>query len=278
MQAESKFEEVQEKRRTANKALTVINSRLKSVAVELEKTNRGTDRYLELVTKENAIIREENDLTEDVRILEEHVRASFALLSSALRDSHEKERAQGERTKYWSIIGSIVGAVIGITGTTINNYLRMKELRGIVQTSAGTTEDYKNIAMQLCNAVKSQNSKYDTFLEDISTAIGGNSSDAKSQYDKLSSSQIGDLVEMLKSQDVKWTSEMKEIKNIIGLKESIQSDTNVVYVGPQMNELLSQTERNLEWKIKMNSLATVTFIYGAFALTFPLILSFFKGN
>ena len=38
-----------------------------------------------------------------------------------VRDSHEKERAQAEKTKYWSIIGSIIGTCIGIVGTTIIN-------------------------------------------------------------------------------------------------------------------------------------------------------------
>ncbi|VDI43232.1 Hypothetical predicted protein [Mytilus galloprovincialis] len=277
LQAESKFEEVQEKRRNTNKDLTVINSKLKNVAVELEKTNRGTDRYLELVTKENAIIKEENEIAEEVRLLEEQVRANFAILSSALRDSHEKERAQGERTKYWSIIGSIIGAAIGITGTTINNYLRMKELRGIVQTSAGTTEDYRKIAIQLCDAVKSQNSKYEDFLGDIRTAIGENNPSSK-PIGKYSSTQINDIVELLKNQDVKLTKEIAGVKELLGLKEASLSTSSVIYVGPQMEELLSQTERNLEWKIKLNSLATVTFLYGALALTFPFVLSFFKGS
>ena len=35
--------------------------------------------------------------------------------------AHEKERAQAEKTKYWSILGSILGTCIGIIGTTINN-------------------------------------------------------------------------------------------------------------------------------------------------------------
>ena len=35
--------------------------------------------------------------------------------------SHEKERAQAEKTKYWLVLGSILGACIGIVGTTINN-------------------------------------------------------------------------------------------------------------------------------------------------------------
>ena len=50
-------------------------------------------------------------------------------LSNAVRNSHEKERAQAEKTKYWSVLGSVIGACIGIIGTTINNRMRMRELR-----------------------------------------------------------------------------------------------------------------------------------------------------
>ena len=38
---------------------------------------------------------------------------SIFSLSACLRESHEKERERGERTKYWSIFGSIIGAAIG---------------------------------------------------------------------------------------------------------------------------------------------------------------------
>jgi hypothetical protein len=57
-----------------------------------------------------------------------------------VRNSHERERAQAEKTKYWSIIGSIIGACIGIIGTTINNRLRMAELRRLVAKNSSVEE------------------------------------------------------------------------------------------------------------------------------------------
>ena len=44
---------------------------------------------------------------------EEIERQNFLVYSSAVRLSHEKERSRAERTKYWSIIGSVTGTVIG---------------------------------------------------------------------------------------------------------------------------------------------------------------------
>ena len=48
--------------------------------------------------------------------LEQEERERFTLLSTALRDSHSKESAQAERTKYWSLGGSLIGACLGVIG------------------------------------------------------------------------------------------------------------------------------------------------------------------
>lgn len=41
----------------------------------------------------------------------------FAHFTAAIKVSHEKEKIYVNTVKYWSIIGSIVGAVLGIAGT-----------------------------------------------------------------------------------------------------------------------------------------------------------------
>ena len=41
-------------------------------------------------------------------------RTAFVQFSSAVRLSHEKERSRAERTKYWSIIGSVSGTILGM--------------------------------------------------------------------------------------------------------------------------------------------------------------------
>lgn len=90
-------------------------------------------RYLHLITQEHAILKEERKLNADFALMEREERDSFTMLSSCVKESHEKERAQAERTKYWSIIGSIIGTIIGIAGSSINNEFKMKELRKLVR-------------------------------------------------------------------------------------------------------------------------------------------------
>lgn len=66
------------------------------------------------------------------QLCEKEERDCFAFLSAAVKESHEKERAQAERTKYWSVIGSIIGTVIGVFGSSVNNEFKMRELRKLV--------------------------------------------------------------------------------------------------------------------------------------------------
>ena len=74
---------------------------LKSLYDELERTNRGQNKYLELVTKEHHVLQEQSVLTEKLNVAEREEREAFSKLSRAVRDSHESERAQAEKTKYW---------------------------------------------------------------------------------------------------------------------------------------------------------------------------------
>lgn len=53
-------------------------------------------------------------------------REKFALFSAGVRESHEKERTRAERTKNWSVIGSVLGALIGVMGSTYVNRVRLQ--------------------------------------------------------------------------------------------------------------------------------------------------------
>ena len=53
-------------------------------------------------------------------------RQRFSLFSAAVRSSHEKERTRAERTKNWSLMGSLLGTVIGVVGSTYINRVRLQ--------------------------------------------------------------------------------------------------------------------------------------------------------
>ncbi|KAK9508199.1 hypothetical protein O3M35_007916 [Rhynocoris fuscipes] len=150
IEAQDRFIAAQENRREVGKELARIQSKLKEIHSELDTTSRGEERYLQLITEEHAILKDERRLVTEFALLEREERESFSLLSACVKESHEKERAQAERTKYWSIIGSIIGTVIGVAGSSINNEFKMRELRKLVRESAlRSTADTESTAMLL---------------------------------------------------------------------------------------------------------------------------------
>lgn len=254
--------------------------------MEIEKTKRGTDTYLDLVTKENEIIKEEKDILEKLTVLEENEKHYFGLLSSALRESHEKERARAERMKYWGIMGSIIGAVIGIVGTTINNYLRMKELRRLVTTSAESNTSSREKMMELYVNVNDQYGKIYHFLSDIRASLGMKSTDSLNiresakgvkTADSTNETKLETLMESLKEQEKQLEKELDKLTKVLAMRQASDSDTKaVVYVGPEIESMLKESENSLDIKMK-RALGTITLVYAVGIVVLPLIWKIFDG-
>jgi hypothetical protein len=86
----------------------------------MEKLTRSDDAYLELFKDEHELVKKEKSLQLDLHKEDEMKRKLFSSLQVALRESQEKEKIRVERTKYWSIIGSVVGALAGMIGMSFS--------------------------------------------------------------------------------------------------------------------------------------------------------------
>lgn len=283
--AEAAYRKTQEKRRTAQQKLTEVQNKIKALAIEIEKAKRGTDAYLELVTKENEIIKEEKEYLENQAQLEETEKNFFALFSSAVRESHEKERARAERMKYWGIMGSVIGAVVGILGTSVNNYYRMKELRNIVTTLTEMNKVHTEKTLQLSVGVNEQYRKISQSLTDIRAGI----QHSDGTIDKTiatstqkpfvaSDAKLDEIKNALHKQEVNLDIELKKIGQVLAAREGKAVDGTVVYVGPEVQSMFWDTEKNLEWKMKLHALGTVTMVYAVAALAVPIFIKFFGGT
>lgn len=111
--AENEFMTTRGDVQSAKSALNSVQERLKEVRRKLDRVPRDDERYLALATEEHKILVEEKGFKSEYENLEALERDQFALLSGAVRDSHERERARAERTKHWSVIGSVGGAALG---------------------------------------------------------------------------------------------------------------------------------------------------------------------
>ncbi|RWS21405.1 hypothetical protein B4U80_06460 [Leptotrombidium deliense] len=110
-----------------------IQEQLKQIRQKLDTIQRSDEAYLELVTNEHKLIRTEIQLVKQLKLVEETERDNFNKFSRKLREAHEVERLRQEKSKYLSLIGSVVGALLGIIATSINHALKMKDFKQLVK-------------------------------------------------------------------------------------------------------------------------------------------------
>ncbi|XP_032145598.1 mitochondrial potassium channel isoform X3 [Sapajus apella] len=116
----------------AREDLEVHQAKLKEVRDRLDRVSREDSQYLELATLEHRMLQEEKRLRTAYLRAEDSEREKFSLFSAAVRESHDKERTRAERTKNWSLIGSVLGALIGVAGSTYVNRVRLQELKALL--------------------------------------------------------------------------------------------------------------------------------------------------
>lgn len=133
IEAQERFVSAQDRRRELGRQLANIEERLKELHAEMQSTMKGDDKYLQLCTEEHKLIIQERNLRTHFADAEREERELFARMSAAVKLGHERERAHAERNKYWYIVASIFGTVLGIAGSTINNRLKMAEFRDMME-------------------------------------------------------------------------------------------------------------------------------------------------
>ncbi|CAH6777661.1 mitochondrial potassium channel [Phodopus roborovskii] len=146
--------------REARENLEAQQAKLKEVRDRLDRVSREDNQYLELATLEHRMLQEEKRLRAAYMHAEDSEREKFSLFSAAVRESHEKERTRAERTKNWSLIGSVLGALIGVAGSTYVNRVRLQELKALL------LEAQKGPA-SLQEAIREQASSYSLQQRDL---------------------------------------------------------------------------------------------------------------
>merc|ERR1712029_344822 len=269
---EKKFIETQELRRESQSKITDIQKKIKDIHLELEKTHRGEDRYLVLVTQEHQVLKDEKHLQEEFKQFEKTEREKFSKMSASVRDSHEKERAQAEKTKYWSVLGSVIGTCLGLLGATINNRMRMKELRQIVtdstqvSNSSGASSSTVAIAstapLLTMSALESQQkqleamsesfleilSKIDTKMEGLGKAVQDNISKPKKEDKPLPS-----LEPKIEALEISLTKILNDLQN------------NLFHLNGRMIDNLGKTISGRDDKFIENLDKTIESNYNSFS-------------
>uniref|UniRef100_A0A1I7V082 Coiled-coil domain-containing protein 51 n=1 Tax=Caenorhabditis tropicalis TaxID=1561998 RepID=A0A1I7V082_9PELO len=274
MKWEKRLSEAQLVRREKQAEINNIQSRLKEIHFDLDRTSRGEDKYLQLLTEEHQIIKKERQLLNSFEGLETAEREAFHQLSMRVRASHERERERAEKTKWWGVSASLLGALLGIAGTSIGNELRMRKIKEMLPIGGAQMSE-------MAKAIGDQNEKVAVFLSEMRKAlqVEGTNSDTLSQSDVKKVSDIDKLLTAIREENARLSQEMRELSRLAQLEAALDADpTAVVYVGSDMERLLEQTEKNIESKMKLRTLLTVVVIYTAVAVTAPWLYAVFRGD
>jgi len=257
-----------------------LHMKLKELHAALDKVQRGDERYLTLLTEEYEVLRHEKQINTAMTDAEQTERENFAALSSAVRESHERERARAERTKYWSIIGSAIGATIGIIGTSVNNYRRTRELKSLVRDSASGGAELNRNVSELIKETQHQQDEIRTVMSNLKVASAG--SPDVTLLAMSASPSLEDIVTVIRKNSIKQEKEITDIKQMIAAvsagKHVNSSQPSVVYVGPEVQEMLDHVEESLEMKIKSSAIASSVALYVSSIVSVVVLYIVFVGG
>ncbi|XP_055312824.1 mitochondrial potassium channel-like [Sitodiplosis mosellana] len=153
---QDKLSQAQNLRRDVSKELSDIRYELQTCYADQANCPKGDPRFLELIRREIEISNKEKQKNEEFSLLDKAERDLFILMQSAVKTSHEKEKIHTNSAKYWSIVGSLAGALLGICGTAFSFYNRNDLLSDINKEFVVIRADTKSISEQVQLLVNEQ--------------------------------------------------------------------------------------------------------------------------
>lgn len=146
-----------------------IRSDLTNLQTEISELKRGEPKYLELMRREFEVIQKKNQLEEHYDILDNKEREQFSHLQARINMLHEKSRTH---TRQWGIISTIIGALLGVIGTSVSAYYRNNDIRKIqmsiqtlIQEQIEQTKKDSEQIMECYNNLMVNLQRYETILK-----------------------------------------------------------------------------------------------------------------
>uniref|UniRef100_A0A8C5WLQ2 Coiled-coil domain-containing protein 51 n=1 Tax=Leptobrachium leishanense TaxID=445787 RepID=A0A8C5WLQ2_9ANUR len=302
--------------REARESVESLQLKLKEVRDRLDRVSRDDVQYLELATLEHKLLQEEKRLRSSYASAEEHEREKFALFSASVRESHEKERTRAERTKNWSIIGSVLGAVIGVMGSTYINRVRLQELKNLLLEAQKGPISLQQAIHEHASVQESQQKDLGDLIVNLKNMMSSTSVASSNARKETSGNQPGALVTVepvlnavrehmaytkesgkyLESLQQNYTNlekligrlanDMHNIKSKVYMPtvedvKTLSSPAQIVEDEDQIKNMileLTGTEQRLETHITRSSFYSTALTCTVLAVTAPILYFLLKGN
>eukprot|EP00188_Purpureofilum_apyrenoidigerum_P002863 Plantae.Rhodophyta-Purpureofilum_apyrenoidigerum.ctg29140.p2 GENE.Plantae.Rhodophyta-Purpureofilum_apyrenoidigerum.ctg29140~~Plantae.Rhodophyta-Purpureofilum_apyrenoidigerum.ctg29140.p2 ORF type:complete len:297 (+),score=54.41 Plantae.Rhodophyta-Purpureofilum_apyrenoidigerum.ctg29140:161-1051(+) len=117
-EARSRLGQARKKSSEARAAFAKARSAVEGARARVEGIERIDPRFPALIQKEHESLKNAAELEKKSVEFEEMERIEFEHLTAALERSHSVEREYAERTKWYSASASVIGALLGLAGST----------------------------------------------------------------------------------------------------------------------------------------------------------------
>ncbi|OAD53889.1 Coiled-coil domain-containing protein 51 [Eufriesea mexicana] len=155
--AQNKLFECQDKRRTMNRELILINDKLKEIYSELIQTKRDDPKYVQLTIVENKNLQNQTKIVTQLNLLEKEENCYFTLLATSIKEYHDNQILYNQRQKYISLIASAITAIVLLICSMIYNNSRIKEIKNVVFE---TQQRNENIFQDNINSLQMNINRY----------------------------------------------------------------------------------------------------------------------
>ncbi|XP_061894034.1 mitochondrial potassium channel-like [Entelurus aequoreus] len=274
--------------REAHGSLETLQARLKEVRDRLDRVSREEAHYLELATLEHKLLQEERRLRTAYEHAEGSEREKFASFSAAVRESHEKERTRAERTKNWSVIGSVLGALIGVMGSTYVNRVRLQELKSLLLEAQKGPESLQEALKVQAGNHRSQQDELRALIDSLrvtlkaplltraSAVSPSPSSGEVRRTESPLQSQVGQLQQGLG----KVQSDLSLVRSLLesAPQRPVRIETADRPGLESMVQTFEDTQRTLGERVSRSTLYNAAFTYTAAAITVSAVYALLRGG
>ena len=207
----------------ATESYEQVQGRLKGLYTRKAQVYQDQRRDLAAIQavndEEETLLKLEQSYFFDLDNCQQKERECFESLSDAIQESHEKERARTEQMKYYSRLGSLLGAVFGFLGS--NMFFR-REIKRYNKIQAEKMETIETALLQI------QKRETLTIKEQREDAVSSSQDDVKLTIQKLEQSlvQAETKVDQLSVAMKRNAAILEEICAHLRLKESTATLTS----------------------------------------------------
>lgn len=149
IEIQSSLQSIQEKRRKTQEEIFAVQKKLQEMQDLLHKTSMGDDAYISVVTQVRELLKEQKQLQDIFSLYDQTEREQQTALAMAINNSQDHEKTYREKNKYLSLITGAIGGILGLIGSSINNWHHRKDIKHFASAIADQVIDLKTSVEKL---------------------------------------------------------------------------------------------------------------------------------